>query len=118
MAKEQAETYAWRQKTHGDYEQTTAALEQSRVGVRKALGTLRDYYEQKDESSPLAQQTAMPGQHSQAMWSATSIAGMIEVVESVFGTNLANRAMSKRTVDNGCKPAKTRGARQQTERQH
>ena len=118
MAKEQAETYAWRQKTHGDYEQATAALEQSLVGVRKALGTFRDYYAQKDDSPSLAQQPAMPGQHSQAMWSATSIVGMVEVVESVFATNLANRAMSERTVDNSCKPAKTRGARQQTERQH
>ena len=116
MAKEQAETYAWRQKTHGDYEQATVALEQSLVGVRKALGTLRDYYAQKDESSSLAQQLAMPGQHSWAMWSATSIVGMVEVVESVFAANLAT--MSKRTVDNGCKPAKTRGVRQQTERLH
>ena len=96
----------------------TAAVKQSLVGVRKALGTRRDYYAQKDESVSLAQQLATPGQHSQAMWSATSIVGMVEVVESVFAANLANRAMSKRTVDNGCKPAKTRGVREQTERQH
>jgi len=89
MAKEQAQMDALRQKTHGDYEQAKADLEQGLAGVRKALVILRDYYAQKDESSSFVQQPAMPGQHSQAAGSATSIICILEVVESDFAANLA-----------------------------
>jgi hypothetical protein len=89
MAKEQAEMDALRQKTHSDYEQAKADLERGLAGVRKALVILRDYYAQKEDGSSFVQQPAMPGQHSQAAGSATSIIGILEVVESDFATNLA-----------------------------
>merc|ERR1712127_433074 len=80
---------ALRQKTHTDYVQAKADLEQGMGGVRRALVILREYYAQKDETASFAQQPAMPGQHSQAAGSATSIIGILEVVESDFATNLA-----------------------------
>jgi hypothetical protein len=89
MAKEQAQMDALRQKTHTDYVQAKADLEQGLAGVRRALVILREYYAQKDETASFAQQPAMPGQHSQAAGSATSIIGILEVVETDFATNLA-----------------------------
>merc|ERR1719223_497473 len=95
LAKQQAEMDKIRQETKADYVQAKADLEQGLAGVRRALVVLRDYYAQDSEDAALIQSTsggqqpAMPKLHEQATGSATSIIGILEVVESDFAKNLA-----------------------------
>jgi hypothetical protein len=93
MAKEQAEMDKMRKEEESIYIQAKTDLEQGLAGVRKALVVLRDYYAEKESDAALLQsssgQPAKPELHSQATGSATSIIGILEVVESDFATNLA-----------------------------
>jgi hypothetical protein len=87
MAHEQAESNKWRQDSHAAYVTAKADLEAGLGGVRKALQVLREYY----GSAALIQQPAppMPETHDASSGGASSIVGILEVVESDFADNLA-----------------------------
>mmetsp|Transcript_50111 Transcript_50111/g.108875 ORF Transcript_50111/g.108875 Transcript_50111/m.108875 type:complete len:712 (+) Transcript_50111:74-2209(+) len=98
LLKSQAEMDSMRGETHADYVKAKAELEQGLTGVRKALTVLRDYYSKKEETALMQsgvnlgafmQQPALPKKHKAATGSATSIIGILEVVESDFAGNLA-----------------------------
>jgi chromosome segregation ATPase len=86
-AKEQAESDKWRQDSSAAFRVAKADLTQGLTGVRKALQTLRDYY----GSAAFVQQPMppMPETHSASSGGASSIIGILEVVESDFAENLA-----------------------------
>jgi len=87
MAQEQAESDKWRFDSNAAYRQAKADLELGLGGVRKALQVLRDYY----GGAALVQQPAppMPEKHSASGGGASSIIGILEVVESDLADNLA-----------------------------
>ena len=90
LAKQQAEMDKIRAETHADYVQAKKDLELGLDGVRKALVVLRDYYAQGDEDeAAFVQQPEKPKLFAAANGAATSIVGILEVVESDFATNLA-----------------------------
>jgi len=89
LAKQQAEMDKIRQETHADYVQAKADLEQGLDGVRKALVVLRDYYAAGDADAAFVQQPEKPKLFAASNGAATSIVGILEVVESDFATNLA-----------------------------
>lgn len=66
-------------------------------GVRKALVVLRDYYAQEGGAAALVQEPAVP-QHAKASDSASSIIGILEVVESDFASNLATKETDEETA--------------------
>jgi len=87
LAKEQAEMDKIRQEQNADYVQAKADLEQGLAGVRKALGVLREYY----GSAAFMQQPEPPKPElfKASGGAASSIIGILEVVESDFAANLA-----------------------------
>jgi len=97
VAKAQAEATALRGKEHEVYVTTKADLEQGLDGVRLALKVLREYYA-TTPSLFQQQQPEMPASHERASGSGTSVIGMLEVVESDLGKNLANIEMEEETA--------------------
>jgi peptidoglycan hydrolase CwlO-like protein len=92
LTKLQAEMDKIRQETHADYTNAKADLEQGLGGVRKALGTLREYYggaASMIQAGMHAEQPAMPKTHAKAGGAGQGIIDILEVVESDFATNLA-----------------------------
>jgi len=92
LAKEQAEMDKIRQETHADFLVAKADLDLGLSGVRKALDILRDYYSSDAamlQTADVAQQPAMPEQHSKSAGAGGGIIDILEVVESDFATNLA-----------------------------
>merc|ERR1719213_114417 len=70
-------------------------LTQGLDGVRMALKVLREYYASDDAAAAAAllqsdRQPSDPGTHSKASGAGSSIIGMLEVIESDFGKNLAS----------------------------
>merc|ERR1712194_285908 len=86
LAKEQAEMDKIRADEHAAYSETKADLELGLSGVRKALGVLRDYYQNGDS---MLQQPAVPEKHEKSSGAGGSIIDILEVCESDFATNLA-----------------------------
>ena len=69
LAKEQAEMDAIRGEEHGHYVTATNDLKAGLSGVQKALGVLRDYYENQDEADvgvSMMQQPAAPEKHGKS----------------------------------------------------
>jgi len=92
LTKLQAEMDKIRQETHEDYKAAKADLEQGLGGVRKALGTLREYYggaASMIQAGMNGQQPAMPKAHAKAGGAGQGIIDILEVVESDMATNLA-----------------------------
>merc|ERR1719510_1986258 len=86
LMKKQAEMDKIRQEENAAFLQAKADLTAGLSGVRQALTVLRDYYA---SDTVLMQQPAMPALHTKASGAATSIIGILEVVESDFATGLA-----------------------------
>merc|ERR1711957_503991 len=86
LTKEQAEMDKIRADQHAAYSETKADLELGLSGVRKALGLLRDYYQNGDS---MLQQPAVPEKHDKSSGAGGSIIDILEVCESDFATNLA-----------------------------
>merc|ERR1740120_138448 len=88
LAKLQAEMNKNRQEGHAAFVQAKADLELGLQGVRQAIAILREYY---GGAAALMQQPqpAKPELHAKAKGAGTSIIGILEVVESDFGKNLA-----------------------------
>jgi len=86
-----------RSEEHTQYVTTKADLEEGLQGVRLALKVLREYYA---AAPALIQHTQpeMPEYHESASGSGTSVIGMLEVVESDLGKNLANIEMEEETA--------------------
>jgi len=97
IAKSQAEATKLRSEEHTQYVTTKADLEEGLQGVRLALKVLREYYA---AAPALIQHTQpeMPEYHESASGSGTSVIGMLEVVESDLGKNLANIEMEEETA--------------------
>jgi hypothetical protein len=103
LAKAQAEMDKMRQEGHAAYVQAKADLELGLTGVRKALGTLREYYGTasaamlQDGASfgSMMRQPALPEHHSKAAGAGGSIIDILEVVESDFASNLAKEEMEE-----------------------
>merc|ERR1712008_632712 len=92
LTKLQAEMDKIRQETHAGYTNAKADLEQGLGGVRKALGTLREYYggaASMIQAGMDAEQPAVPKSHAKAGGAGQGIIDILEVVESDFATNLA-----------------------------
>jgi len=102
LASAQAEADKLRGEQNADYSQAKSDLELGLSGVRKALGVLRDYY-QNDASLMQGSFTAMmqqapppkPVVHSAAGGAGGSIINILEVVESDFATNLAKEEQAE-----------------------
>jgi len=88
MAEDEAEMTATRKEESEAFAVAQADLEAGLEGVRMALSVLRDYYEGTGTSESLIQQPPEFG-HSKSGAASTGIIGMLEVVESDFGRNLA-----------------------------
>lgn len=96
LAAAQAEADKLRGEQNADYTQAKSDLELGLGGVRKALGVLRDYYQNdaallQGSFSSMMQQAPPPKPmvHSAAGGAGGSIINILEVVESDFATNLA-----------------------------
>jgi len=98
LLKSQAEMDKVRRESRAAYAQAKTDLETGLQGVRKALGVLRDYYNNGDSAAMLQdsadvtammQQPATPEHHDKASGAGSSIIGILEVVESDFAKNLA-----------------------------
>jgi hypothetical protein len=91
MAKEQADSDAYRQEAHAVYLTAKADLEQGVGGVRKALELLRNYYGGAASAAAMLEmeQPAQPAAHEKSSGAGGSIIGILEVVESDMATNLA-----------------------------
>jgi len=87
VAKQQAEMDKVRAEQNADFVQAKQDLELGLNGVRKALSVLRDYYSAGDAA--MIQQPARPEKLTKAEGAASSIIGILEVVESDFANNLA-----------------------------
>lgn len=94
--KRQAQADTLRIEEHKVYVQTKSDLEQGLQGIRMGLKLLRDYY--ASEPVVLLEQPVSLGVHSKASGSGSGIIGMLEVVESDFGRNLASIEMSEETA--------------------
>lgn len=94
LAKSQAEATAGRQESSKANTKAKAELEQGLIGVRKAIGVLRDYYgdssaaflQEGDDDS--MEQPKVP-MHSKKSGAGGSIIDLLEVIESDFAKNLA-----------------------------
>lgn len=98
LARSQAEMDKLRSETRAEFAVAKEDLQLGLSGVRKALGTLRDYYGAaalvQDDVGAGAfmqrmQQPAAPVTHSKATGAGGSIIEILEVVESDFAANLA-----------------------------
>merc|ERR1719464_2507670 len=98
LARSQAEMDKLRSETRAEYAVAKEDLQLGLSGVRKALGTLRDYYGpaalvQDDAGAGTfmqrMQQPSAPVTHSKATGAGSSIIEILEVVESDFAANLA-----------------------------
>jgi len=97
LARQQAEMDSIRQDSNADFKAAKADLELGLSGVRKALGTLRDYYGAGSASmlqdaatlGAAMEQPSAPVKHSGSAGAGGSIIDILEVVESDFATNLA-----------------------------
>jgi len=87
MAEDEAEMTATRKEESKNFAAAKEDLEAGLEGVRMALSVLRDYYEGTGVSESLIQQPQFG--HSKQSGASTGIIGMLEVVESDFGRNLA-----------------------------
>jgi len=85
MAENEAEMTATRKEESETFAVAKKDLEAGLEGVRMALSVLRDYYE---GTGALIQQPPEFG-HSKHSGASTGIIGMLEVIESDFGRNLA-----------------------------
>jgi len=97
ITRSQSEADSLRKAEHAMYVQAKADLEQGLEGVRMALKMLREYYASAPDAgaSSLVQQPAQPELHSMASGVASTIIGMLEVVESDLGRGLASAEMSE-----------------------
>merc|ERR1719388_74733 len=95
LAKEQAEMDSIRAEEKAAYDKAKSELSLGIVGVQKALGVLKDYYQgaafvqNGAKFDAFMQQPAMPEKHSAAGGAGGSIIDILEVVESDFTKNLA-----------------------------
>jgi len=100
LAKTQAEMDAIRNGENAQYLTTKADLEAGLDGVGKALDTLRDYYESKEDDGDAASllqdtqadimgQPAAPEKFKKAGGAGSGIIGILEVCQSDFAKNLA-----------------------------
>jgi len=95
LAKSQVQMDQIRQESHADFVQAQQELQEGLAGVRSALQTLRSYYGsssaflQSDLSA--MQQPPKPELFAKAGGAGSSIIGILEVVESDFAKNLAQR---------------------------
>lgn len=87
LAEEQAAREQWRGDEKAAYDVAKADLEQGLGGVRKALSTLRNYY--NGGGAALLEQPAQPAGHDASTGAGQSIIGILEVVESDFANNLS-----------------------------
>jgi chromosome segregation ATPase len=99
LSKLQAEMDSIRAEEHGAYTKAKADLEEGLTGVRNAISVLRDYYsgassasmlQEDSDADAVAAQPAAPETHTKATGAASSILGLLEVVESDFAKNLAS----------------------------
>jgi len=86
LAKEQASMDSIRAEEKAAYDTAKAELTAGIGGVQKALGVLKDYY----NNAAFLQQPAAPEKHSAAGGAGGSIINILEVVESDFTKNLAD----------------------------
>lgn len=103
IMKTQAEADKVRQDEHTAYTLSKADLEQGLQGVRMALKVLREYYASGEtdaflQQSNLAHQPDMPELHEKGAGTGTSVIGLLEVVESDFGKNLAGVEVEEETA--------------------
>jgi len=95
LAKETAEMDRIRSEEHAHYIEATTDLKAGLGGVQKALGVLRDYYENSGASlvqevgTSMMQQPAAPEKHGASGGAGGSIISILEVCESDFSDNLA-----------------------------
>jgi len=100
LAKTQAEMDAIRNEENAKYLSSKKDLEAGLEGVGKALDTLRDYYESKEEDgneaaliqdtqSDIMGQPAPPEKFKKSSGAGAGIIGILEVVQSDFAKNLA-----------------------------
>jgi len=95
LAKETAEMNKIRSEENAHYIQATTDLKAGLGGVQKALGVLRDYYENSGASlvqevgTSMMQQPAAPEKHGASGGAGGSIISILEVCESDFSDNLA-----------------------------
>jgi len=89
MAEDEAEMTATRKEESEAFAVAQADLEAGLEGVRMALSVLRDYYEGTGTSAESLIQQPPEFGHSKSGAASTGIIGMLEVVESDFGRNLA-----------------------------
>jgi len=96
MSRQQAEADQIRAEEKGAYDTAKAELESGISGVQRALGVLRDYYQNSASlvqsavnSDAFMQQPAAPQGHNKAGGAGGSIIDILEVVESDFAKNLA-----------------------------
>jgi chromosome segregation ATPase len=99
LARAQAKMDEIRAEAHADYINAKADLEQGLAGVRKAFVVLRDYYN-VDASlmvdvGSFMQQPAKPDLFVAGRGTASSILGILQVVESDFAANLAKEEMQE-----------------------
>jgi len=87
LAKAQAEMDALRAKEHDEYVSNKKELEEAIQGLQMALKVLRDYYAQEGKA------------HDAAEGTASSIMGLLEVVESDFSKNLAEMTVAETTAE-------------------
>merc|ERR1719396_164797 len=98
MAEEQAKMDKIRTESHANYLQAKADLELGLTGVRKALVMLREYYAQTESGTEFVQQPEKPKLFAAATGSATSVIGILEVVESDFASDLAKEETEEATA--------------------
>jgi len=95
LAKETAEMNKIRSEENAHYIEATTDLKAGLGGVQKALGVLRDYYENSGASlmqevgTSMMQQPAAPEKHGASGGAGGSIISILEVCESDFSDNLA-----------------------------
>lgn len=104
LAKTQVELNEARTAEHTAYAQRKADLEQGLRGVRMALKVLHEYYASGGVSASASflqqrqRQPEVPTYHSQASGAGSSIIGLLEVVESDFGKDLAETENAEDTA--------------------
>jgi chromosome segregation ATPase len=100
LSKEQLEMDTMRGNEREIFAKAKADLEQGIAGVQKALMILRDHYGTSDEVS-LSQQPARPELHQNSEGAASSIIGILQVVESDFSKNLAELTLAEDEAESG-----------------
>jgi cell division protein FtsB len=95
LAKTQAEMDKIRADENAAFKVAKEELTLGLTGVRQALTILRDYYASKAAALVQTGQPEPPVMHSKAEGAGGSIIGILEVVESDFAKNLAQRTQEE-----------------------